>query len=234
MDAYSGNSLNAVRSMKEQYGIRSKKIWLLYNGVDFNLLKPERNRTEVLEDLDLDDGHFLIGTAARLVDWKRIDLLIRAFSKVEFKSKKLIIFGDGVESRSLKILVCSLGIENQVVFAGEMRHMPDCYQILDCFVLPSSDRESFGNAVVEAMYMKIPTIIMEDSGGLREHVKAGETGWIAAGEEDLVQTIEYIHDNPGQSERIVAQGSRYVQEKYSTQKMVETYSEFYREIASGA
>jgi glycosyltransferase involved in cell wall biosynthesis len=227
-DGYSANSMNAAASMKQQYNVK-KEVKLLYNGIDFKLLAPKARKDNILKSLGLMD-RFIIGTASRLVKLKRTDLLIRAFSRAAIPNKKLLILGKGVELENLKSWVHQLNLEKQVVFAGEVANMADYYQVLDCFVLPSTNAESFGNAVVEAMYFKIPAIIMEDSGGLREHIEDGHTGFTARDEIDLTRKIEYIYNHSHEAKKIASRASEYVEKKYSISKMVDSYKTFYREI----
>jgi glycosyltransferase involved in cell wall biosynthesis len=232
-DGFSGNSLNAVMSVHNQYGIKNKKIHLLYNGIDFKLLNPKSEKKSIREKLGFGEDDFLIGTACRLVNCKRIDLLIKAFSLAEITVKKLVIFGQGVESSNLQKLARELNISDSVLFTGEIENMADHLQVLDCFVLSSSNAESFGNAVVEAMYLRIPSIIMSDSDGLKEHITHMQTGFIAKDIFDLARLIEYIFSHQDEARKIAAAASAYVQEKYSFSNMLKAYKELYYEVLNG-
>lgn len=63
---------------------------------------------------------------SRLVPGKCIDRIIHKFSQFikipEFRHYKLNIVGDGIESDNLKLLVKQLGIDDNVIFHGFMRH----------------------------------------------------------------------------------------------------------------
>ncbi|MCK4825535.1 glycosyltransferase, partial [bacterium] len=83
---------------------------------------------------------------------------------------------------------------------------------------------------VEAMSMKIPSIIMDDSPGLKEHIKQEITGYIAKNEDDLTSKIEFIFNNPIISKQVAKRGSEYVKGKYSLQSMKESYAKFYLEV----
>lgn len=56
----------------------------------------------------------------RLVDRKGVDILIRAFSKIDNRddSKRLVIVGDGQIRDSLEKLTTDLGLKNSVIFTG--------------------------------------------------------------------------------------------------------------------
>lgn len=228
-DGFSGNTQNAVEFVRSFYGIK-QKIHVLYNGIDFNLLKPNNDMSTLLERLKLNKKDFKIGTACHLLDWKRADLLIRAFSLCSVDNKKLIIFGKGPEHNNLQQLASSLGLKTKVLFVGEVPDMMNYYQLLDCFVLASGKEESFGNAVVEAMFQKVPSIIMNDSPGLKEHITDYSTGYIAMDESDLARKMEFVYYNPEASRKVAENASVYVVNKYSIENMKQAYKQFYREI----
>lgn len=224
--SYSGNTKTALEYNERYLSIISSNH-LLYNGIDFGLLEPRKSKDEIALELCLKKSDFNIGTACQLVELKRVDLLIRAFHRANIPGKKLIIFGHGIAESALRALVKELAAEETVIFAGLVEHMPDFLQTLDCYVQASGPEESFGNAVVEAMYMKVPSVIMRDGGGMLEHIEDGLTGWIAQDELDLAHKLENIWADKETALRIAARASEHVQRKYSIENMVRAYKTFY-------
>ena len=103
----------------------------------------------------------------RLVDWKAVDLLLRAFSQASREAPmRLWILGDGAQRGGLEALASQLGIAGSdaeasgtVHFAGWLAQA-DCAERLtraDCLVLPSL-LECGGAVVLEAMSMGKPVI----------------------------------------------------------------------------
>jgi glycosyltransferase involved in cell wall biosynthesis len=223
---YSGNTKTALEYIERYLNITGPNQ-LLYNGIDFGLLEPRKSTDEIALELCLKTSDFKIGTACQLVELKRVDLLIRAFHRANIPGKKLIIFGQGIAESALRSLVRELGAEQNVFFAGQVEHMPDFMQVLNCYVQASGPEESFGNAVVEAMYMKVPSVIMRDGGGMLEHIQDGLTGWIAQDVTDLARKLESIWANKETALKIAAQASEFIQRKYSIANMVSAYKEFY-------
>jgi glycosyltransferase involved in cell wall biosynthesis len=227
-DGYSGNTQTAAEFVRRSYNIKSN-ISVLYNGIDFALLQPRQTKNELLAALRVSNSDYKVGTACHLVPLKRVDVLIKAFGICRIKSKKLIIFGKGPEQGNLERLVSFLGLGTKVLFCGEVPDMMNYYQILDCFVLASGPEESFGNAVVESMYLKVPTIIMSDASGLREHITDGVTGFVASDEYDLAQKMEFVSQHSEDARRTSDNASSYVVNKYSVENMKVAYKQFYRE-----
>src|SRR5262249_23759449 len=144
----------------------------VYNGIDFSMLRPLRPRKHVASEVGLPlDDCVVIGTSAHLRDWKRVDLLIHACSKLEPASYRLLIVGDGPVRNELEALSKEMGIDSRTIFTGMKEHVGDYLQLMDIFVLPSSSAESFGNSAVEAMSQGLPTVVFSDGGGLTEHVQ---------------------------------------------------------------
>ena len=149
-------------------GITGKIIEIVENGVDLSVWKPNYERS--LESGNLTKAptestppvKFVF--VGRLVSWKAIDLLLRAFKYLADKlPAELEIIGDGEQRSSLEILAQKLELnsENQslVNFTGFLAQS-DCAQRLqsaDVMVLPSL-YECGGAVVLEAMTMGIPVI----------------------------------------------------------------------------
>lgn len=100
-------------------------------------------------------------TVSRLVDKKRIDLIIRAFAILKSESV-LTIIGSGPESENLKKLVAELGVDSSVRFLGSIddEHLISELEMADCFI--SMDIGDFDISVVEAMGKGIRVIVATD------------------------------------------------------------------------
>ncbi len=231
-DGFAGNSPNAVDSLRTQYGV-TRPVRLIPNGIDFDLLQPERDADAVRRELGLTKNHFVIGTASRLVGLKRIDLLLRAFARLDCGESRLLIIGDGVERRNLEKLASQLKLDDRVIFTGTVEQVGEYYPVMDVFVLPSTAAESFGNAVVEAMAMAVPSILMADSGGLTLHLEQEKTGWLVVDEADLARRLEWIRAHPGHAADVARAGAQAVRQRYSLDRMVTNHLEFYRSVMEG-
>ncbi|MBO4901530.1 MAG: glycosyltransferase [Lachnospiraceae bacterium] len=145
------------------------------------------------------DSHVIIG-AGRLVEQKRFDILIDAFSIVSAKHSeyRLNIYGDGPLRAPLQNQIRSLGLDDSVTLAGDVRDVFFKEKDAEMFVL-SSDFEGLPNALIEAMATGIPCIATDCSpGGARFLLQDGSFGLIvpANNAAALAEAImEYI-DSP--------------------------------------
>ncbi len=225
-DGVAGNTAHAADVATRLFGIPRSRVAVIYNGIDWDLLKPDRNPDDVREELCLPNGAFVLGTTGNLRDWKRLDIALRAIGRSR-DGAVLVIVGDGPEKKSLEVLTRSLGVEDRVRFTGRRANVADYLQIFDAFVLPSGQEESFGNSAVEAMGFGLPTIVMYDGGGLVEHVMHEETGIVAMGVDDMSSWIDCIASDSSLARSLGARGREHVRCTYTIEHVVEGHAALY-------
>jgi len=136
-------------------------ITLIHNGIDTDKFIPG-NRNDARSQLNLPTGVVLIGNAGRLEVVKGQDLLISAISKFS-STVHLAIAGRGSCESLLKEQLVQLNLEQQVHFLGPLDDMPNFYQSLDMFCLPSR-HEGLPLSPMEAQACGIPTLITNVGG----------------------------------------------------------------------
>ena len=230
---FSGNTRHATRAGAERFGIDPERFTTTYNGLDFSLLAANRTRSEVRRELGAGDG-FVVGTAAILKWWKRVDRLLEAAAAARIEGLRVVVLGDGPELARLRARADDLGLTGRVHFAGRLEDVADAVSAMDAFVLPSNDRESFGNAVVEAMALGVPSAVFADSPGIVEHVDDGRTGFVVRDVPELTAVLERLAAHPGLRARIGAAGSDAVRSKYTLEAMSQAYAELYARASAHA
>jgi glycosyltransferase involved in cell wall biosynthesis len=110
-----------------------------------------------------------IVSAGRLVERKKIDVLLKAFSiaKQNHQKLELIVLGDGEIMTSLKNLAKDLEITDFVHFLGFSSNPFKYISRANLFVL-SSESEGLPNAVIEALICKVPILSTDCPTGPRE------------------------------------------------------------------
>lgn len=117
-----------------------------------------------------------IGTIAELHPVKRIDTLIRAFSKIKdaHPTATLVIMGEGQERLRLEALIRDLGLESRVRLRGHVDQAQSYMNALDLFVL-SSRSEGLGYVLLEAGLAGLP-VVASNVGGIPEVIEHDVTG----------------------------------------------------------
>ncbi|WP_446219236.1 glycosyltransferase family 4 protein [Micromonospora sp. IBHARD004] len=124
------------------------------------------------------DGRSRIVVAAgRLDPIKRYDRLIIAFASAaaDCPGWTLRIYGDGEQRQALAALIRELGVYDQVQLMGRRDDMSTEW-VKAAIVAISSERESFGMTIVEAMRLGLPVVSTDCPVGPREIIDDGEDG----------------------------------------------------------
>jgi len=124
------------------------------NGVDTRKFKKEGGK------INTDLKKPIILCVAALTKTKRIDLVIRAVSKI--KDTSLLIVGRGSEENNLRILGEKLLKGRFKITSFPYEKMPEVYRVADLFTLVSESYYSFENVLVEAMATNIPVVANND------------------------------------------------------------------------
>jgi glycosyltransferase involved in cell wall biosynthesis len=154
VDYYIANSNFIAKRIKKYYNRDSAVIYPPVEVDNFYI-------SESLGD------YYLIG--ARLVPYKRFDIVIEAFKK---NGKKLKIYGDGIDGPRLKKLAEGYG---NIEFLGRVSDEERAKLMAECLAFIHAPEEDFGITIVEAQASGRP-VIAYDSGGAKELIKQGVTG----------------------------------------------------------
>jgi glycosyltransferase involved in cell wall biosynthesis len=161
---------NFVKSKYEiEYGIKSNKLKVIYNGINTRRFsKINNNVVENKRIYDIKD-EYVVSCLAGLRENKGVQCLIKAAPLIlkEIPNVKFIIVGDGDYKSSLENMVDYYNLKNNFIFTGYISSTEKVYSISSCVVIPSLINEAFCFVAAESLSMEIP-IVAFDSGALYE------------------------------------------------------------------
>ncbi|MCB0384571.1 MAG: glycosyltransferase [Bdellovibrionales bacterium] len=114
----------------------------------------------------------------RLVPYKGLGTVLRALPRVKSRPR-LVVVGDGPERSRWANEARDLGLQDQVVFAGQLEdeELHRVYMNCRVVVLPSiNEAEAFGLSMVEGLAAGRPLICSDLPTGVRQVNRQGETG----------------------------------------------------------
>lgn len=152
VDHYVANSRYIARRIKKTYG---KPSDVIYPPVDVDKFTLRETKEE-----------FYL-TASRMVPYKKIDLIVEAFSQTD---KKLLVIGDGPDMAKIR---SKAGKNVELLGFADDETMADLMGRAKAFVFAAE--EDFGITPVEAQACGTPVICF-GRGGARETVLDGESG----------------------------------------------------------
>jgi glycosyltransferase involved in cell wall biosynthesis len=157
-------------------------------------------------------GRKRIAWVGRLDDPKNPMLLLDAFAMIASRIDAGIVYvGDGPQRSQLEQRCIDLGIEDRVQFAG---FVDSPYRILaDCDLLVlTSDREGFGNVLVEAMHCGLAVVATDCGRGVHEIILDSKYGKIVPTRdpEALAEAIEQALAGPTDPSEQIVGGRRFL------------------------
>jgi glycosyltransferase involved in cell wall biosynthesis len=181
----------------------------------------------------LTDADIGIGFVGRMIPGKAPDVLLDAFAlslRGAFVRAKLIFIGSGPYVEPMREMATLLGLQDQVVFAGELNGL-QAMSAFDIFVLPSLS-ESFSYVVLEAMAMGLP-IISTNVGAVSELVQEGKNGFVVekSAPKDMAVALQKLLRDP-RLRNEMGEASRKLAAQFSLVRMAQQVEQVYRSTLS--
>jgi glycosyltransferase involved in cell wall biosynthesis len=215
-DAYISISKTVRDRVKKFYGIESPVVY------------PPVETTRFKTGTRTDGGYFLY--VSRLVPYKRADVVVSAFTKLNFP---LIVAGKGNVSWGGNSYVSNLkkSAGPNIKFVGEVSEQELTSLYLNCKAVVFFNEEDFGIVPVEAQAAGKPIIGLR-RGGLLETVVNGETGILAPEDtiDSLISTVHVFNKLEFDADIIAKHSEKFSIERFNREfvKVLATRWQIYR------
>lgn len=147
-------------------------------GVSTEKYTPLKDKTHVLQELDIPKDSFVCISLGDLVPNKNYETLINAWKHLKHTDAVLLICGRGIQAEYLNRLIKEVGVEKMVRLLGFRTDVKDLLCIADAFIL-SSKREGLPRSTMEAMSAGLPCIV-SDIRGNRDLIDDGKGGYLVS------------------------------------------------------
>ena len=197
-------------------GVKEDKIFVVGGGVDLKEI-------DSIEEQKSSKPKILY--VGRLVKLKKVENLLLAFKKIilRFPETELYIVGSGPQENLLKKLAEELNISSKTFFTGYVSEEEKIRLMKSAWVLVQpSIAEGFGLVLVEANACKTPVVAV-DSGGPREVVKDGITGFLVQPNNinQLAEKIIELLEDKNKMVKMGEEGRKMVEENYTWERVAE-------------
>ncbi|MDI6740022.1 MAG: glycosyltransferase, partial [Candidatus Edwardsbacteria bacterium] len=201
------------QAVKKQFGAGypADRITVIYNAIDsgeIEALAARKDAAGIRRELSLPPHCRLVGMVGQIARWKGQECFIRAAAKLapRFPDLRFVVIGDVLfdeweyKTRLLE-LVKELGLEQRVVFAGQIADVPPHFKALDVLVHCSVEPEPFGRVVIEAMALGVP-VVAARGGAINEIITDGADGLLvpSADARALAEAVAALLDEPSRAE----------------------------------
>ncbi len=208
------------------------KIEVIPNGVDVEKFQPKQASGN--EDKST---IFFLSVLDEFHKYKGLEYLLKALKIVKNKipDVKLIVGGKGVLLDHYQEMAASLGLKDNVEFAGFIpdEEIADYYSQTSVFVLPSisSLQEGFGIVALEALACQTP-VVTTDIVGVAQDLKQIQGGIVTSPRDTqkLADAITQILSDVEMQKEMGQRGRKLVEEKYTWKDVANSMEKVYKEI----
>ncbi len=217
---------NSYSTRERIKNIPPHKLRVVYNGIDTDYFSPQpeekilrfRKKWGVR-------GKYVVGYLGKISRDKGLDILLSILPVLKSRGVEVVVGGEVRREKDRDLLE---GLrKGGAILTGWVRDLPLFYSSLDLFFFPTRE-ESFGRVAVEAQACGIPVVGCR-TGGVREVVREGETGFLFMPEdtEGALRKIFYVLENPSLKEKMGRRGREWVRRKFSLTDKVREIEEIY-------
>jgi glycosyltransferase involved in cell wall biosynthesis len=224
----------ATKSMMSASGITSKKIKVIYNGIDCNYWCFNGQKPTLKKEWNIPDNAFVIGTVGRISDEKDYITFLKIAKTVTDKINNVyfVIVGEGKQNERERLVefADTLDIRDKIVFAGYRSDLLEVYSTCDIFLM-TSITEGLPNTMLEAMSMGV-SIVSTNVGGIPELVEEGKTGFLfdIGNTANLAEKIIYMITNRALRESLSTAGRERIEKVFSFDRRLHIIEKYYADI----
>lgn len=217
-------------------GIIPQKIRFVYWGIDIKKFVPKPKDTELRAALGIFESPMII-SLRNLEPLYSIETLIQAVPLVlkDFSGAKFLIAGKGSKEADLKKLAESLGISNNIIFAGwiPQDELPKYLTSADISVSTSLSDGGLSQGTGQAMACELPIITTELEAN-KEWVRDGENGFLfpIKDSKSLAEKIIILLKDEKLRIKLGQEGRRTVEDKLNFYKEMGKAEGLYAELAN--
>ncbi len=244
------HSMNVKRSIGADIVISVNKE-MFYRTIDAG--QPEDKSFVIHNATDLPDINFLqpkidwqnkktitLGCIGRLDKSKGFRFAIKALKLLQDYPEKnfyLKIAGSGKREAFLRNLIKELNLEDRVEFVGWIKNKKEYFDSIDIFLL-TSEKETFGLVVIEAMKFGKP-VISTDADGPKEIIQNGINGLLIDLEPldnieiRFVDAIKKMITNSDLTNQMIEKAYEILQKRFSFECLQEKLKDIFGEKNNG-
>jgi glycosyltransferase involved in cell wall biosynthesis len=226
------------KNIQKKMGVDPNKIDVIYDGIELNKLKPDKNLGNFRNTYNIKESDFAVGLIGLLIPWKGQELLIDAAKNLKeiIPNLKVVIVGGTPNDfkpyeNSLHQQIKDDQLEDLVIFTGHISDMASVYSGLDVVLSASTSPEPLGIVVLECMAMGRP-LVAPNHGGAPELMRHEQTGLLfePKNPSSLASAIERLYKDEALRVRLGHNARQHALETFSVVKHSEKVQKIYDKL----
>ena len=222
----------AVADVLADRGVEPGRIVVIRDAVDAATFDRPADCPAFRREFRIPDSSMVIAAAGQLIERKGHRFLLDAVARLakQHPALSVIIFGEGPLETELREQALTLGLGENVQFAGFYGNLDALFSCFDVFVHPAL-AEGLGVVTLKAAAAGVPVVGFR-AGGLSEAVVHEETGLLVPPEDvdGLARAIGSLLTDPERRRRLGEAGRRRMQSEFSVDTMADEHLALYGSI----
>jgi len=206
-----------------------KDIEVIYNFVDLKKFHKHEN-SDIRKNV-APNGEKILIHVSNFRPLKRVGDTVKILNEVRKNIPcKLVLVGDGPERSSVENLCRELRLQSDVHFLGKQTELTSLLSISDVFLL-TSETESFGLSILEAMACEVP-VVSTNVGGIPELIVAGETGFMSnvGSIEKMANNVLLLLSNEERRRQFGKKALKRAEQFFDYKMIIPKYEEYYERV----
>ncbi|MFO1281260.1 MAG: glycosyltransferase family 4 protein [Burkholderiales bacterium] len=177
----------------------------------------------------------IVGIVATLRSWKGHRHLIEAFERLPQSDARLLIVGDGPQREALARQLAGSPARERVTLTGHQDDVAPWLAALDVFALPSTAHEGVPQALLQAMFARVPCVTT-GAGAIGEIARDDETALVVPPGDPpvLAAAIGRLLADPALGTRLAASAHALVAPRYGRATMLDRMEAAFRRAIADA
>lgn len=213
------------RALADNYPRLADKANVVHNGFRFPPLRDRKSaRAEMTAKLALDPGAKFVAIVGALHPRKDLHTFVDAAARVDGRVGNVVFLVAGTGSEqytdSVRRRIGELRLERKVKLLGWRDDVDDMLAGIDVLVI-SSEQESFGRTMVEALAMETP-VVSTRCGGPEEVLVDGDTGFLVPVKDPraLSEAIVKVLKDEELARRVGLRGREHMSANFTVERYV--------------
>ena len=217
-----------------------RESMIIHHGVDLARFFPSKDKAKERSELGLDPDLKIAGCFGRVRHQKGTDIFVEMMIKLLPQHPQWIgvitgrVTAEHVSfADKLKKSVRDAGLEDRIIFAGEVDDIEKWFRVLDLYIAPQRN-EGFGLTPLEAAACNVPSVAA-DVGAFSELIVDNKTG-IVVGVEDVDALCHHADKYMSDAELLETLGQNareYVSQNFSLEKEATAINAVYEALRNG-
>ena len=227
--------------MGSQIKVAETHARVIYECVDVDKFDPltvsKKDIDKLKKEFNINHYEKIVGCIGNINPAKGYEYFIESANlvKKEIDNVKFLIIGDIADPKKiyyqkLKNLIVSLKMEQDIIFTGKQKDIPQILSLFDVFLL-TSIYEGTPLVILETMAMEKP-VVATDVGGISEQVANGKTGIVVPprNPKAMSEAVIYLLNHPEERVEMGKRGRERAKEMFSLERCVEEHRKLYENV----